>query len=100
IRGRNVTGVQTCALPISSFPAFITLGERFVFKEHISRQEWTILGLVTLGLLLVTPSFDFANQATTGLAWAVASGLSFALFTLIKIGRAAWRERGWTKTAE
>jgi len=54
-----------------------------VLKERASREEWLILAMVTGGLLLVTPSFDFANQATIGLAWAVASGFSFALFTLI-----------------
>lgn len=76
-------GVALATLGFASFPAFITLGEHFVLKERANRQEWLILALVTLGLLLVTPSFDFTDQATIGLAWAVLSGLTFALFTLI-----------------
>lgn len=79
----KVGGVALATLGFASFPAFITLGEFFVLKEDISRREWVILALVTLGLVLVTPSFDFADQATIGLAWAVTSGLTFALFTLI-----------------
>jgi len=79
----KVGGVALATLGFASFPAFITLGERFVLKENVRQHEWVILGLVTLGLLLVTPSFDFNNQATIGLGWAIASGFSFALFTLI-----------------
>lgn len=79
----KVGGVALATLGFASFPAFITLGEHVVLKERASRQEWLILALVTLGLLLVTPSFDLADQATIGLAWAIISGFSFALFTLI-----------------
>lgn len=79
----KVGGVALATLGFASFPAFITLGERLIFKEHISSQEWIILTLVTIGLVLVTPSFDVADQATIGLAWAIVSGFTFALFTLI-----------------
>ena len=37
-----------------------------------------MLALVTLGLVLVTPSFDVGDQGTVGLLWGLASGLSFA----------------------
>jgi drug/metabolite transporter (DMT)-like permease len=79
----KIAGVAVATLGFASFPAFITLSEWLVFRERISREEWLILALVTLGLILVTPSFDFRDEATVGLAWAVASGFSFAAFTLI-----------------
>lgn len=79
----KVGGVALATLGFATFPAFITLGERFIFKEHISAPEWIVLSLVTLGLVLVTPSFDISDQATVGLAWGISSGFSFALFTLI-----------------
>ncbi|GAB2911497.1 DMT family transporter [Paralcaligenes ginsengisoli] len=85
----KVGGVAIATLGFASFPAFITLSERFFFHEKVSLSEWTIVLLVTLGLLLVTPSFDFRNQATIGLAWALVSGLAFALFTLINRRAAA-----------
>lgn len=86
----KVGGVAIATLGFASFPAFITLFERFVLKDAVSTAEWIILGLVTFGLLLVTPSFDFRDQATIGLGWAVLSGLTFSLFTLIN--RRAARE--------
>lgn len=85
----KVGGVAIATLGFASFPAFITLCEWLVLRERISRPEWLILLLVSMGLVLVTPSFDFRDQATVGLAWAVASGLSFALFTLINRKAAA-----------
>src|SRR5690606_22478687 len=79
----KISGVAIATLGFASFPAFITLTEWLVLRERVSRAEWAILFLVTAGLVLVTPSFDFRDEATIGLAWAVASGLSFALFTVI-----------------
>src|SRR5690606_31260206 len=89
-----IIALKTCGVAIArsgfgSFPAFITLCEWLVFKEKVSTHEWLILLLVSLGLVLVTPSFDFRDDATIGLAWAIASGLSFALFTLINRRAAA-----------
>ena len=85
----KVSGVAIATLGFATFPAFITLCEWGVLRERVSRAEWVILLLVTLGLVLVTPSFDFRDQATIGLIWAVISGLSFALFTLINRKAAA-----------
>ena len=85
----KVSGVAIATLGFASFPAFITLCEWLVLRESVSRAEWSILCLVTLGLVLVTPSFDFQDDATIGLAWAVVSGLAFALFTLINRKAAA-----------
>jgi len=85
----KIGGVAIATLGFASFPAFITLCEWLVLRERVSRNEWIILLLVTVGLILVTPSFNFRDQATVGLAWAVASGLSFALFTLINRKAAA-----------
>lgn len=79
----KISGVAIATLGFASFPAFITLCECVFFREKISLGEWLILLLVTLGLVLVTPSFDFQDDATLGLAWAILSGLTFALFTLI-----------------
>lgn len=85
----KVGGVAIATLGFASFPAFITLCEWLVLRERIRRDEWTILALVSGGLVLVTPSLDFGNQATVGLMWALASGLSFALFTLVNRRAAA-----------
>ncbi|MBV6272310.1 DMT family transporter [Alcaligenaceae bacterium CGII-47] len=78
----KVSGIAIATLGFASFPAFITLFEGLIFKERSTRSEWLVVLLVSAGLVLVTPSFDLQDQNTTGLAWAILSGLSFALFTL------------------
>jgi len=78
----KIGGIAIATLGFASFPAFITLFEGFLFNERTRASEWAVVLLVTAGLVLVTPSFDFRNQATIGLGWAIVSGLSFALFTL------------------
>lgn len=78
----KVGGIAIATLGFASFPAFITLFEGLIFRERIRAAEWMLLGLVTAGLVLVTPSFDFADQGTIGLAWGLLSGLTFALLAL------------------
>ncbi|WP_459618097.1 DMT family transporter [Bordetella sp. 2513F-2] len=78
----KVGGIAIATLGFASFPAFITLLEALVFRERVRAIEWLLLGLVSAGLVLVTPSFDLADQGTLGLMWGLLSGLSFALLAL------------------
>ncbi|OZI48121.1 DMT family transporter [Bordetella genomosp. 5] len=95
----KVGGIAIATLGFASFPAFITLFEGLVFREKVRAAEWAVLALVTLGLVLVTPSFDFADQGTVGLLWGLASGLSFALLALTNrraaAGMDAMQVAGW-----
>lgn len=75
-------GIAIATLGFASFPAFITLLEGILFRERVHAAEWGMLALVSAGLLLITPSFDLADQGTIGLAWGIASGFSFALLAL------------------
>lgn len=77
----KVGGIAIATLGFASFPAF-TLFEGLIFRERVRLAEWLLLGLVTAGLVLVTPSFDLADQGTIGLAWGLLSGLTFALLAL------------------
>jgi len=78
----KVGGIAIATLGFASFPAFITLFEGLLFRERVRLAEWLVLGLVTGGLVLVTPSFDLSDRGTVGLAWGLLSGLSFALLAL------------------
>lgn len=78
----KVGGVAVATLGFASFPAFITLLDMAVFRDRPHLAESLLLLLVTLGLVLVTPSFELANQGTVGLLWGIASGLSFALLAM------------------
>jgi drug/metabolite transporter (DMT)-like permease len=76
-------GVAVATLGFASFPAFIAVLDMLVFKERIGAAEAMLLALVTVGLVLVTPSFDLGDMGTVGLAWGVASGLSFAVLAMV-----------------
>jgi len=79
----KMAGVAVATLGFASFPAFTVLLEGLVFRERIRRNEVLLVLLVSLGLVLVTPAFDVASQATAGLLWAVCSGLTFAVLSLV-----------------
>ncbi|WP_214510710.1 DMT family transporter [Pseudomonas brassicacearum] len=78
----KVAGVAVATLGFASFPAFTVLLEGLIFRERIRANEIWLVVLVSVGLVLVTPNFDLASGATTGLLWAVASGLLFSLLSL------------------
>ncbi len=72
-------GVAVATLGFASFPAFIALLDMLVFRERIGAREAALLALVSLGLVLVAPSYDMGDRGTVGLLWGVLSGLTFAL---------------------
>ena len=78
----KVAGVAIATLGFASFPAFTVLLEGLIFRERIRLNEIILVVLVSVGLILVTPTFDLASQATEGLLWAIASGLTFSLLSL------------------
>ncbi len=79
----KVSGVAIATLGFASFPAFTVLLEGLLFGERTPPGEFAMVGVVSLGLVLVTPDFDLGSQATAGLLWAVLSGLLFALLSLL-----------------
>ncbi|WP_053182948.1 DMT family transporter [Pseudomonas thivervalensis] len=85
----KVGGVAIATLGFASFPAFTVLLEGLIFRERIRANEIWLVVLVSVGLVLVTPNFDLASGATTGLLWAVASGLLFSLLSLTNRAGAA-----------
>lgn len=78
----KIAGVAIATLGFASFPAFTVLLEGLIFRERIRLNEILLVVLVSVGLVLVTPNFDLASGATTGLLWAVGSGLLFSLLSL------------------
>ena len=78
----KIAGVAIATLGFASFPAFTVILEGLIFRERIRLNEIILVILVSVGLILVTPTFDLASQATEGLLWAIASGLLFSLLSL------------------
>ncbi|GLX13064.1 hypothetical protein Pstr01_13030 [Pseudomonas straminea] len=71
-------GVAVATLGFASFPAFTALIERLVFGQRLGRSDRWILVLVSVGLILITPSFDLRDGATLGLLYGVLSGAIYA----------------------
>jgi len=99
----KVGGIAIATLGFASFPAFIALFETLVLRQRIQRAEWGMVALVTLGLTLITPSFDFNDQGVIGLLWGLLSGVSFALFVIanrhVAAGINALQVAGWQNLA-
>ncbi len=79
----KVGGIAIATLGFASFPAFITLIEWGLLREKVTRAEWVRLWLVSLGLLLITPSFELSNLGTEGLLWGLLSGASFGVLAVL-----------------
>lgn len=79
----HLSGVAIATLGFASFPAFTVLLEGLLFRERTRPMEYAMVALVCLGLILVTPDFTLGSEATSGLLWAVLSGLLFALLSLL-----------------
>lgn len=85
-------GVAIGTLGFSCFPAAIALIEAVVFKERLTRLEMVLIALISLGMVLVTPQFEFANQATVGLLWGIFSGIVYAVIAAFNRAGASKRQ--------
>jgi drug/metabolite transporter (DMT)-like permease len=79
----QVSTVAIGLLAFSTFPLFVTFLEPLVFGERLQRRDVITALLVTLGLVLVTPSFDIGNHLTQGLLWGVFSAFTYAVLSLL-----------------
>lgn len=79
----KVGGVALGTLGFAGFPAFVALFEMLVLKERLKINEFYLLAAITLGLILVTPEFQFGNQATQGLLWGILSGAVYAILAIL-----------------
>jgi drug/metabolite transporter (DMT)-like permease len=79
----QVSTVAIGLLSFSTFPLFTTFLEPLVFGERIRRDDIMTALVVTLGLVLVTPSLDFSNHLTQGVLWGILSALAYAVLALL-----------------
>ncbi|MGC6377435.1 DMT family transporter [Bisgaard Taxon 45] len=82
-QGIKVGGVAIGTLGFASFPAFVALFEMLLFKERLKAKEYFLLIAISIGLILITPAFEFGHQATQGLLWGIFSALSYGILAVI-----------------
>ncbi len=74
----KTAGVAIATLGFSSFAAFITVLEWIIDRNGVCKSDWVRAFAVSVGLILITPSFELANRGTYGFAMGLLSGFSFA----------------------
>ena len=74
----KISTVAIGLLTFSSFPLFVTFLEPWVFREKLRSVDIGTALSIGLGLVIVIPAFDFANQITQGVFWGTISGATFA----------------------
>jgi drug/metabolite transporter (DMT)-like permease len=79
----QVSTVAIGLLAFSTFPLFATFLEPIIFSERLHRRDVITALFVTIGLVLVTPSFDFGNHLTQGLLWGILSAFLYAVLSLL-----------------
>lgn len=87
----QVSTVAIGLLAFAAFPLFTTFLEPLVFGERIRPRDIVTALIVTAGLVLVVPGYDFGNHLTQGLLWGLLSALTYAVLSLlIRAGSASY----------
>ena len=69
-------------LGFACFPAFTALFEAIAYRERPSARELQCIGMVSIGLVCLTPSFSLADTATHGLLWGIVSAAVYGLVAI------------------
>lgn len=79
----KLSTVALALLTYSSFPLFVTFLEPLFLRTRLRARDVAAAIVVLAGLALIAPPLDPASAMTQGAAWGIASGFTFAVFTLI-----------------
>src|SRR5207249_9704920 len=91
IRDRNVTGVQTCALPISAGGTVFEATDKGIYRSNDNGDQWSYAGPDTVAFRFLAIAPDgalFAASEKNGIYRSLDGGA-----TWLEIGRASCRER-------
>ncbi len=79
----KLSTVALALLTYSSFPLFVTFLEPLFLRTRLRARDVAAALVVLAGLALVAPPLDTTSAIAQGVAWGIASGFTFAVFTLI-----------------
>jgi drug/metabolite transporter (DMT)-like permease len=82
----RLSTVAVGLLTYSTFPIFVTFLEPYFFKEKIKRSDIYLALIAFLGVILVVPRFEIADNITRGALWGIVSGLTFAVLSILNRG--------------
>lgn len=79
----QVSSVAIALITYSTFPVFVALLEPPLFREPLHVRDVVLAGLALAGVVILIPSYELGDRTTQGVLWGVASGLTFALLSLL-----------------
>jgi len=79
----QISSVAIGILGVSTFSIFSALLEAVFFKEKFCYKNLIPALLSVIGIYIILPEFNFENNITQGLFWAIISGLAFALISFL-----------------
>jgi drug/metabolite transporter (DMT)-like permease len=79
----QAAGVALAQITFVTFPVFVALLEPLMFRERLRPGDLALAAIAFLGVLILVPSFELRDTATQGVLWGVASGLTFAVLSLL-----------------
>ncbi len=79
----RVSTVAVGLLTFSTFPVFVTFMEPLFFKEKLRLADIVTAVITFAGVALVIPRFQLGDSMMQGALWGTASGLTFALLSIL-----------------
>lgn len=79
----QVSTVSIGLLSFSTYPMFTTLLEPMFTSEKFVKINLLFSSFCILGVYLIVPRFDLADAGFKGVIWGLASGVTFALLTIM-----------------
>ena len=76
-------GVALALITYSTFPIFVAFLEPLFFREKYQAIDFILAAVALAGVAILTPRFELRDRATQGVLWGIASGLTFALLSLL-----------------
>ena len=79
----QISTVAIALLTFSTFPIFTTFLEPIFFKERIKIINIIIALITFVGVALIIPDYDFANNMTKGVFWGIISAFALSILAII-----------------
>lgn len=79
----QASSVALALITFSTFPVFVAFLEPLLFREQLRAVDVVLAAIALAGIVILRPDWKLEDRATQGVFWGIASGLTFALLSLL-----------------
>lgn len=79
----QVSSVAVALITFATFPVFVAFLEPLFFRERLRIADVVLAIAALAGVAILIPDFDLGDRTMQGVCWGIASGLTFALLSLL-----------------